>query len=52
VAVIGGLIASTALSLFVVPAAFTVLDDFRLWLRRKVGAPAAAAPTPAPTPAD
>jgi multidrug efflux pump subunit AcrB len=50
VAVIGGLLASTALSLFIVPAAFTVLDDFRLWLRRKAGAPAAAEPTPTPTP--
>jgi hypothetical protein len=48
VGVIGGLIASTALSLFVVPAAFTVLDDFRLWLRRKAGAPADAEPTPTP----
>jgi multidrug efflux pump subunit AcrB len=52
VAVIGGLLASTALSLFVVPAAFTVLDDFRLWLRRTVGAPVAAEPPAAPTPAD
>jgi multidrug efflux pump subunit AcrB len=51
VAVIGGLIASTALSLFVVPAAFTVLDDFRLWLRRVAGAPEAAEPQPASTPA-
>ena len=47
-AVIGGLIASTALSLFVVPAIFTVLDDFRQWLRRKAGAPADAEPTPTP----
>ncbi|HTP39028.1 MAG TPA: efflux RND transporter permease subunit [Steroidobacteraceae bacterium] len=34
VAVIGGLVASTVLSLFVVPCAFTVLDDFRLWAGR------------------
>ncbi|MCC7463831.1 MAG: efflux RND transporter permease subunit [Gammaproteobacteria bacterium] len=51
VAVIGGLLASTALSLFVVPAAFTVLDDLRLWLRRRLGAgiePQAAVAMPLP----
>jgi multidrug efflux pump subunit AcrB len=36
VAVIGGLVASTVLSLFVVPCAFTVLDDFRLWVGRLI----------------
>jgi multidrug efflux pump subunit AcrB len=35
-AVIGGLITSTALSLFVVPTVYTVLDDFQEWLRRKM----------------
>jgi multidrug efflux pump subunit AcrB len=35
VAVIGGLLASTMLSLFVVPGIYTVLDDFEVWLRRK-----------------
>jgi multidrug efflux pump subunit AcrB len=34
VAVIGGLIASTALSLFVVPVLFTITDDLQQWLRR------------------
>jgi multidrug efflux pump subunit AcrB len=34
-AVIGGLITSTALSLFVVPTVYTVLDDFQEWLRGK-----------------
>jgi multidrug efflux pump subunit AcrB len=34
-AVIGGLITSTALSLFVVPTVYTVLDDFQEWLRSK-----------------
>jgi multidrug efflux pump subunit AcrB len=34
-AVIGGLITSTALSLFVVPTVYTVLDDFQDWLRAK-----------------
>jgi HAE1 family hydrophobic/amphiphilic exporter-1 len=34
VAVIGGLLASTALSLFVVPVIFTLTDDFQQRLRR------------------
>mgnify|MGYP001174158539 CR=1 FL=1 len=34
VAVIGGLITSTILSLLVVPAVFTYVDDFEQWLRR------------------
>jgi multidrug efflux pump subunit AcrB len=37
VAVIGGLIASTALSLFVVPVLFTITDDLQQWLRRIFG---------------
>ena len=36
VAVIGGLITSTVLSLLVVPAVFTYVDDFVQWLRRRV----------------
>ena len=34
-AVIGGLITSTMLTLFVVPVAYTYLDDFGAWLARK-----------------
>jgi multidrug efflux pump subunit AcrB len=34
VAVIGGLIVSTLMSLFIVPAMFTVVDDFQQWLAR------------------
>jgi multidrug efflux pump subunit AcrB len=34
VAVIGGLIVSTVMSLFIVPAMFTVVDDFQQWLAR------------------
>jgi multidrug efflux pump subunit AcrB len=34
VAVIGGLIVSTLMSLFIVPAMFTVVDDFQQWLGR------------------
>ncbi len=37
IAVIGGLITSTALSLFVVPSFFSVFDDFQQWLSRKWG---------------
>jgi multidrug efflux pump subunit AcrB len=36
IAVIGGLITSTALSLFVVPTVYTVLDDWRMWLVRRM----------------
>jgi hypothetical protein len=46
IAVIGGLITSTLLSLIVIPAAFTVLDDLGGWLlgrrHRKDDAPAQA----------
>jgi multidrug efflux pump subunit AcrB len=34
VAVIGGLLVSTVMSLFIVPAMFTVVDDFQQWLGR------------------
>jgi len=47
VAVIGGLLASTALSLFVVPVLFTLTDDLQQWLRRRfqrAKQPADAAP--------
>ncbi len=37
VAVIAGLLTSTALSLFVVPAVFTLLDDFQEWIKRQLG---------------
>jgi len=45
VAVIGGLITSTVLSLIVVPAAFTLVDDVEEWVvgkfsRRGAGTPA------------
>jgi Cu/Ag efflux pump CusA len=35
--VIGGLIASTALSLFVVPVIYTVFDDLEHWVKRRAG---------------
>ncbi len=36
-AVIGGLLASTALSLFVVPVIYTLMDDFEHWIKRVFG---------------
>jgi multidrug efflux pump subunit AcrB len=47
VAVIGGLLTSTCLTLIIVPAAFTLIDDIERWLAPKVGR--ALAPAPAPT---
>jgi multidrug efflux pump subunit AcrB len=37
VAVIGGLMTSTVLSLLVIPAVFTLVDDFGGWVRRRLG---------------
>jgi hydrophobic/amphiphilic exporter-1 (mainly G- bacteria), HAE1 family len=37
IAVIGGLITSTALTLVIVPAVFTVLDDVERWIAPKAG---------------
>ena len=51
-AVVGGLIVSTVMSLFIVPAMFTVVDDFQQWLARVFGRGAEreqAAGTPAPS---
>lgn len=36
IAIIGGLISSTLLSLVVVPAAFTFIDRFRIWMKTKM----------------
>ena len=50
VAVIGGLLTSTCLTLVVVPAAFTLIDDIERWLGPKVGRrllPADEPPPPA-----
>jgi hypothetical protein len=46
------LIVSTVMSLFIVPAMFTVVDDFQQWLARvfgRGGAREEAAGTPAPS---
>jgi multidrug efflux pump subunit AcrB len=52
VAVIGGLLVSTVMSLFIVPAMFTVVDDFQRWvarLGRRGGVGDEAEAMPAPT---
>ena len=46
IAVIGGLITSTVLSLLVVPAVFTYVDDFGNWGRRMAGRLRRRAPDP------
>ena len=47
IAVIGGLITSTGLTLVIVPAAFTLIDDIERWLAPKVGR--VLVPQPQPT---
>jgi multidrug efflux pump subunit AcrB len=47
IAVIGGLITSTGLTLVIVPAAFTLIDDIERWLAPKVGR--VLVPHPQPT---
>ena len=42
-AVIGGVITSSLLTLVVVPVVYCYLDDFALWIRRKLGSPRRAA---------
>ena len=46
VAVVGGITVSTVMSLFIVPAMFTVIDDFQQWLTRlfRRGEPAHTVP--------
>jgi len=46
IAVIGGLITSTALTLVIVPAAFTLIDDVERWLAPKFGRVLTAQPPP------
>jgi multidrug efflux pump subunit AcrB len=50
IAVIGGLITSTGLTLVVVPAAFTLIDDIERWLGPKFGRVLVAQPPAAPAP--
>jgi hypothetical protein len=51
VAVIGGLITSTALTLVIVPAAFTLIDDIERWLAPKFGRVITAQPQAPAAPA-
>jgi hydrophobic/amphiphilic exporter-1 (mainly G- bacteria), HAE1 family len=51
IAVIGGLITSTALTLVIVPAAFTFIDDIERWLAPRFGRVLTAQPPPAGAPA-
>jgi multidrug efflux pump subunit AcrB len=46
IAVIGGLITSTGLTLLIVPAVFTVLDDIERWIAPKAGKLLADSPMP------
>jgi multidrug efflux pump subunit AcrB len=50
VAVIGGLITSTALTLVIVPAAFTLVDDIERWLAPRFGRVLTAQPPPTAAP--
>jgi len=56
VAIIGGLVTSTALSLIVVPVVFVYIDRFESWMgrlrRRKAAPPAAGHPVPLAPPAE
>jgi hydrophobe/amphiphile efflux-1 (HAE1) family protein len=47
IAVIGGLITSTGLTLVIVPAAFTLIDDIERWLAPRFGRVLTAQPPPA-----
>ncbi|MBO9357290.1 multidrug efflux RND transporter permease subunit [Bordetella petrii] len=46
VTIVGGLILSQILTLYTTPVVYLYLDRFRLWLRRRRGAPGAAGPQP------
>jgi multidrug efflux pump subunit AcrB len=48
IAVIGGLITSTALTLVIVPAAFTLIDDVERWLAPRMGRVLVPQPPPPP----
>jgi hydrophobe/amphiphile efflux-1 (HAE1) family protein len=50
IAVIGGLITSTALTLVIVPAVFTIIDDVERWLAPKFGRVLISQPSPSEAP--
>jgi HAE1 family hydrophobic/amphiphilic exporter-1 len=43
-AVVGGLLLSQLLTLFITPVAYTYMDAFSRWLRQRSGAPSPAQP--------
>ncbi len=49
VAVVGGLVVSTIMSLFIVPAVFTVVDDFQQWFSRLFGGSGSSVLSPEPS---
>jgi multidrug efflux pump subunit AcrB len=48
IAVVGGLITSTFLTLFIIPVVYTAFSDFSDWVLRRKSQPAAPAPAPSP----
>jgi HAE1 family hydrophobic/amphiphilic exporter-1 len=52
IGVIGGLITSTGLTLIVIPAAFTVIDDIERWLGPRIGRALLAQSPPAAAPVE
>jgi hydrophobe/amphiphile efflux-1 (HAE1) family protein len=50
ISVIGGLLTSTALTLVIVPAAFTIIDDIERWLAPRFGRMLITEPEPSGTP--
>jgi multidrug efflux pump subunit AcrB len=48
VAVVGGMLTSTFLTLFVIPVVYTLLADIAAWVRRKLGSAADNVPASEP----
>lgn len=50
IVIVGGMITSTFLTLFVIPVIYTVFADVAAWVRRSSGSASASSPTPEPVP--
>jgi uncharacterized membrane protein len=50
IVIVGGMITSTFLTLFVIPVIYTVFADVAAWVRRASGSTTASSPTPEPVP--
>jgi hydrophobe/amphiphile efflux-1 (HAE1) family protein len=48
IAVVGGMLTSTFLTLFVIPVVYTVFSDLGVWVRKAFGQATASSPQPAP----